>query len=477
VDTFNVSEIIKEIKEKPVSSYLENEHRNFAIYTLQQRAIPFFNGLKPVQQRCLWQLRNINKYEKVAKLTGLVMAIHPHGDSSIADAINQMSGPYCNNIPFFDGHGAFGTRINPTAFGSPRYVSSKISTFTKEVIFKDWEIVELKPTYDETDMEPVMLLPLVPILLLNGIQGIATGYSTTILPRDLKDLVDEQIRVLQGKAPKNPLPYSKPIDNQAIRDPENPNKYQFLGEVEILDTQKARITKLPFGMTHTKVVEALAKMVDKGQIVDFIDKSKTEIDIIVTFKRAALKNKTSEQVVRKLKLTTGVTERIIVLHAETSESVIEYDDAAQFIKDYTDWRLSFFPKRYERLIQLNLAEISRLKDIILAIDNDLGGQAKKIKNKSELVDFITKIGVNDIEYISSLPVYRFTKEEYDKAKNRIIELENQNKEYQSIIDDIDKQKSIYIEELKEVKRKFGKWYIFFLSKTCKENPASIGRGW
>lgn len=79
-DLFNVPEIIDKAKEERVGSYLESEHRNFAIYTLQQRAIPYFNGMKPVQQRCLWQLRGTSKYEKVAKLTGQVMAIHPHGD-------------------------------------------------------------------------------------------------------------------------------------------------------------------------------------------------------------------------------------------------------------------------------------------------------------------------------------------------------------------------------------------------------------
>jgi len=79
-DIFNVPEIIENIEEEKVGNYLENEHRSFAIYTLQQRAIPFFNGMKPVQQRCLWQLRGISKYEKVAKLTGMVMSIHPHGD-------------------------------------------------------------------------------------------------------------------------------------------------------------------------------------------------------------------------------------------------------------------------------------------------------------------------------------------------------------------------------------------------------------
>lgn len=79
----NVIEILDEVKAKDdnsASKYLEVEHRDFSLYTISQRAIPIFNGLKPVQQRCLWQLRGVSKYEKVAKLTGMVMSIHPHGD-------------------------------------------------------------------------------------------------------------------------------------------------------------------------------------------------------------------------------------------------------------------------------------------------------------------------------------------------------------------------------------------------------------
>jgi hypothetical protein len=78
--SLNVPNIMHDMKTEPVGAYLESEHRNFALYTIQQRAITFFSGLKPVQQRCLWQLRNINNFEKVAKLTGLTMSLHPHGD-------------------------------------------------------------------------------------------------------------------------------------------------------------------------------------------------------------------------------------------------------------------------------------------------------------------------------------------------------------------------------------------------------------
>ena len=155
----NVMELLKKIKEDEnanVSNYLENEHRIFAIYTLQQRAIPYFNGLKPVQQRILWKTRTQNDFEKVAKLSGMVMSIHPHGDASISEAISQMAGPFCNNEPFFDGDGAFGTKIAPTSFGQPRYISAKQNNFTKDVVFRDWEIVEMIPTYDEKEEEPYL---------------------------------------------------------------------------------------------------------------------------------------------------------------------------------------------------------------------------------------------------------------------------------------------------------------------------------
>lgn len=81
-----IHQVIEDIKNEPVGAYLESEHRNFAIYTISQRAIPFFNGLKPVQQRCLWQLRNVTKFEKVAKLTGMTMSLHPHGDCIFSDS-------------------------------------------------------------------------------------------------------------------------------------------------------------------------------------------------------------------------------------------------------------------------------------------------------------------------------------------------------------------------------------------------------
>ena len=86
MSTFHVPEILNRIKSEPVGTYLESEHRNFAVYSISSRAIPFFCGLKPVQQRCLWQHRKTTTFEKVAKLTGLAMSLHPHGDCVFYDS-------------------------------------------------------------------------------------------------------------------------------------------------------------------------------------------------------------------------------------------------------------------------------------------------------------------------------------------------------------------------------------------------------
>lgn len=450
--------LLKSARVAPISSYLETEQRTFAIYTIQQRAIPCFNGLKPVQQRALWALQTVSKYEKVATLAGQVLPFHPHGDASISEALNQMTGPFCNNYQFFDDHGAFGTRINPTAFGSPRYTSAKISQFTRDVVFKDIEIVQLKKNYDHTRDEPIMFLPLVPLALLNGVIGIATGYATSILPRRLDEIIDQQINALNGKPVLNPVPFSKPIDCRAVVEPE-PYKFSFYGDVDIIDGDTCRVKKLPYGMTHQRFLETLKEMVDSHKIINYVDKSKKELDIIVKFKKASLKNKKPDSVIRTLKLISRYTENVNILlpaEEEGTEQISNFNDVERYIQQYTEWRLKFYPQRFKRLIELNDIDIQKNTDIMLAIENNLGDHAKKAKNKSELMEFIVKLNIVNVEYIATLPVYRFTIEEYDKSKTRIENLTAENEEYQSIIDDVDKQKKLYIKELTESKKKYSK---------------------
>ena len=160
------------------SLYIEKERKDYSLYVMQSRAIPAVtDGLKAAGRRTLWIARNVGK-TKTATLAGATLPIHPHATPE--SAINTLAAPYGNNIPLFKGYGAFGTMLDPTAYGAARYTSVATSKFTDDVMFKDIEIIPMMPNYDDTLEEPVRFLPLVPVALLNPAEGIAVGFATNI---------------------------------------------------------------------------------------------------------------------------------------------------------------------------------------------------------------------------------------------------------------------------------------------------------
>ena len=153
------------------SNYINDQRKEYSLYVLQMRAIPHAaDGLKAAARRVLWTAKNGSKF-KSATLSGATMPIHPH--AAPESTINTLAAPYGNNVPLLKGDGAFGTLLNPTAYGASRYTSVSLSAFTKDVLFRDIEIIPLVDNYDETQREPKHFLPLVPVVLMNPQEGIA----------------------------------------------------------------------------------------------------------------------------------------------------------------------------------------------------------------------------------------------------------------------------------------------------------------
>ncbi|PJF38261.1 MAG: hypothetical protein CUN55_17910, partial [Phototrophicales bacterium] len=151
-------------KRESGSKYIEELYYDYSYYVLHNRAIPHAkDGLKSATRRVLWMARDGKKY-KTATLAGSTMDIHPH--AAPEGAINTAAAPYANNVPLFDAYGSMGTLLNPTAYGAARYTSVAVSNFTKDVIFRDIDILEQQETYDGTKMEPVTFYPLLPIALI-----------------------------------------------------------------------------------------------------------------------------------------------------------------------------------------------------------------------------------------------------------------------------------------------------------------------
>lgn len=431
------------------SSYIDEQRRNYSLYILQMRAIPAVtDGLKAGGRRTLWVARDGKKY-KTASLAGATMPLHPH--ASPDDAINTLAAPYDNNIPLFHGDGAFGTLLEPKAYGASRYTSVKVSKFTQEVVFKDIEIIPMTENYDGSLEEPVHFLPLVPVALLNPTQGIAVGFKSDIMPRALEDLIIAQISHLKGtKVIADPMPKFIPLNCGAFKREEGDKSvfFYFEGDYEDIDGVTVRITKLPYGLAHASFTNNLDNLIEKGIVIDYTDKSKDKIDVLVKFKKGNLRGIAKEDVMKTLGL--------IVRHGEIL-NILDFDgkriwnpSPVELIRKFTDWRLGWYVKRYERFRDLLNAELQRYYDIRLAIKHKIGAVALKTASRTELKELLKQLKVVNLDYIADLPVYRFTEEERLKNEQRIKEGEKQLKEYEQMLSNEGERRKVYISELQEI---------------------------
>lgn len=429
------------------STYIETERRDYALYTLQSRAIPALaDGLKSSARRVLWIAKDGKKY-KTATLAGATMPLHPHGPPE--GAINTLAAPYGNNIPLLDGDGAFGTLLNPTAYGAGRYTSVKVSEFTKNVLFRDIEIVPMIDNYDSTLQEPKHFLPLIPIVLLNPQEGIAVGFASNILPRLFEDIVTSQIQYLKGKKITEHTPHFTPLDLKAFKDEARTEstRWRFEGHFTIKDTSTLIITQLPYGVSHEKFIERLTNLVEEEKIVDFEDESKNRYNIAVKFKRGTL-SCYIDDAVKQLGLTHSTTENMTVLDLDGKR--VLSTNFVDVIKTFTDWRLNWYIVRYERLAQMLRADISKYLDILLAIKYNIGNVARKTRSRTELKEYLQIIKIINLDYIADLPVYRFTEEEKIKVETKLEEAEKQLKIYDELILSSEKRREVYISELKDI---------------------------
>lgn len=433
--------------------------REFSIYTCQCRGIPSISdGLKDAQRKALFIMKPKSDKIKTISLAGEMISsnIYLHSDASAADTLSLMAALYCNNVPFLQGIGAFGTKVGPTDWGAPRYTYLKKNSVTEALIYPDYDIIPLKENYDGSVLEPKNFLPLVPLVLLNGISGIAVGWSTEILPRRLEDLIDACLKELDGKKFDRLLPTYDYLDCQTRNI--GGNAWEFTGKVR-LDGSTIWIEELPPSMTLEKFKARLNQMEDDDQIQTYIDRSTKEIKIEVRFKRGAINGWTEDKAIDYFKLKSKTTERLVVLDWD-GDSIKQYEDAETLVRDFVAWRLGWYKVRYEKLVAdttyvlcFNLA----LKE---CIDKNLPKFLPTADNKAAVVDQVRKIcdkakillDEDQIDRIASLPSYRWAKDAYDEITKKIADLTATIAEYQDILAKPDRQKAIYKSELQALKK-------------------------
>lgn len=249
-----------------LSGMYQNWFLDYASYVILERAVPHISdGLKPVQRRILHSMKRMDdgRYNKVANVIGHTMQFHPHGDASIGDALVQLG----QKDLLIDCQGNWGNVLTGDGAAAPRYIEARLSKFALEVVFNN-KTTEWKPSYDGRNKEPVILPVKFPLLLAQGVEGIAVGLSSKILPHNFNELCDAAVAYLRGEEFTLYPDFQTGgyIDVSKYNDGERGGSVKVRAKISKLDNKTLIITDTPYGRTTSSLVESILKANDKGKI-------------------------------------------------------------------------------------------------------------------------------------------------------------------------------------------------------------------
>lgn len=256
--------------ESRVSYHLSGMYQDwfldYASYVILERAVPHINdGLKPVQRRILHSMKRLDdgRYNKVANIVGHTMQFHPHGDASIGDALVQLG----QKDLLIDCQGNWGNILTGDGAAAPRYIEARLSKFALETVFNPkttlWQL-----SYDGRNKEPVTLPVKFPLLLAQGVEGIAVGLSSKILPHNFNELLDASVAYLRGEAFTLYPDFQTGgyIDVTKYNDGERGGSVKVRAKITKMDNKTLVISEIPYGKTTSTLIESILKANDKGKI-------------------------------------------------------------------------------------------------------------------------------------------------------------------------------------------------------------------
>jgi len=410
--------------EYPISKVAANEWKSFAMYTVESRAIPnMVDGLKPVQRFYLYSsiLNSKKDFKKVSAVSGIISDYgYNHGESSAAGAGQLMAATWNNNICLIEGRGSFGTRLVQEA-GAPRYVYTRLSdNFNKYM--KD---IDLSPVHEDPEHEPPQFyLPIIPMVLVNGTKGIATGFATNILPHDPQDLAKACLQYVNNNAIRTPIRVKFPdYTGEVEQSTEDPTKYVSYGTFTRRGKTTVSITEVPYGFDREGYIKVLDKLEEDGDIVSYDDLcDKNGFRFEVKLKLASAKW-SDNKIVTKFKLSKPYAQNLTVI--DFDGKLREYKDAKQLVKDFCDYRLGILQQRIDAEIVKYTEEVRWLKVKMEFVQAFVDGHIVfKDNTKAQVVKQImdhTSAIKSDTNRLLALSILNLTKEEIVKLKKQIDE--------------------------------------------------------
>ena len=266
-----------------VSGMYENWFLDYASYVILERAVPAIqDGLKPVQRRILHAMKEMDdgRYNKVANIIGSTMQYHPHGDASIGDAIVNLG----QKDLLIDTQGNWGDVRTGDSAAAPRYIEARLSKFALEVLYNA-QTTEWQLSYDGRKKEPVTFPVKFPLLLAQGVEGIAVGLSTKILPHNFCELLQGSIDILKNKKVQlyPDFPAGGMADFSDYNEGLRGGRVRVRATIEEMDKKTLVIKDIPYGTTTNSLIDSIIKANDKGKIKvkKVVDNTAADVEVLV----------------------------------------------------------------------------------------------------------------------------------------------------------------------------------------------------
>jgi DNA topoisomerase-2 len=431
-----------------VKDFINNEFKQFSLYDCVRSIPSVCDGLKPSQRKSIYGFldRGENapeiQVERIAAHIAAVSVYH-HGTASLETTVIGMAQNYpgSNNMNLFEPSGQFGSRLSPES-ASPRYVFTKFSENFRKLFRKEDDIILKYQEEDGVRIEPKYYIPILPTILINGAQGVGTGYACKILGYNPIDIKNAVISILSGKKIKPLIPWYRGFKGKIYR---NGNQTIIEGQIEIVNGTTIKVTELPIGTFLNDFKNNLYKLEDNGFIKSFEDLStENGFEFILNVPRST--TALSEDIIKqKLKLISRETENFTLW--DTNGKIREYSSPEEIIEDFVKWRLERYEERRQALIKKNSDELewlnNKLRFILYYLKNS---KEFSNKNKKEMIDILEQEKFIDIDKLIRIPIYSLTKDEIESLKKEIADIELLIKKLKSTT-----AKDMYINELEEFK--------------------------
>ncbi len=416
-----------------VSGMFKTWFIDYASYVILERAVPAMeDGLKPVQRRILhsmWELED-GRYNKVANLIGNTMKYHPHGDASIGDALVAIG----QKDLLIDMQGNWGNILTGDSAAAPRYIEARLSKLGLEIIFNpkttNWGV-----SYDGRNKEPITLPVKFPLVLAHGVEGIAVGLATKILPHNFNELIDASIQILRGrKAVIFPDFITGGIaDFSEYKDGLRGGKIKIRARVKELNSKTLIISEIPFGTTTGSLIDSILAANDKGKIkVKKVEDNTAEnVEILIHLQPGISPDKTIDALYAFTNCEMSISPNACIIeHAKP-----RFVGVSEILKISTHQTLALLKRELE-IEQSELEEKWHFSSLEkLFIKEEMYIDFKKYSNRETLYEYlydkfkphrkklIRDITDEDLQRLTQIPMIRITRFDSIKAEDHMKDLD------------------------------------------------------